>query len=420
MTQLILKQVRIIDPSSPFHQKTRDIFISEGKIKEIAASITQKGVEQIEGKGAMVSPGWLDMRANFRDPGFEYKEDLKSGAKAAAAGGFTAVALLPDTFPVLQSKSEIEYIRNTSSRLPIDALPMGAISKDLEGTEITEMFDMHQSGAVAFSNANCSIKAGVMQRALLYVRGFDGLLCVQSDEASISAHGQMHEGYQSTLLGLKGIPDHAETISLERDLALLRYTGGKIHFSHISTEGAVKLIRAAKKEGLRVSCDVAVHQLLYDDSHLEEYDSRYKVFPPFRTKNHIKALKNAVLDGTIDAVVSDHHPEDTEHKEVEFDYAAFGISSIQTVLPTLLAALPSLSDERLVEVLSHNPRKILNQELNPIAVGNAANLTVFNREGAWTLNKASNRSKSIYSPLWMKELKGKINGTYCKGKWNQA
>lgn len=420
MTQLILKKVRIIDPQSPFHQKTQDIFIAEGKIKEIATSISKNGVDEFDGKGCLVSPGWLDMRANFRDPGFEFKEDLKSGARAAVAGGFTAVALLPDTLPVLQSKSEIEYICNTSSRLPIDALPMGAISKDLEGTEITEMFDMHQSGAVAFSNANSPVRAGVMQRALLYVKGFNGLLCVQSDEGSISASGQMHEGYQSTLLGLKGIPDHAETIAMERDLALLRYTGGKIHFSHISTEGAVKLIRAAKKEGLRVSCDVAVHQLMYDDSALEEYDSRYKVFPPFRTKTHIKALKNALLDGTIDAVVSDHHPEDTEHKEVEFDYASFGISSIQTVLPTLLAALPGISDERLVEVLSLSPRRILAQELKTIAVGSPANLTVFNKEESWTLNKSTNRSKSIYGPLWMKKLKGKVSGTYCKGKWNQA
>ncbi len=420
MTQLILKQVRIIDPQSPHHLHTHDIYIADGIIQEIAESISKKGVEEISGKELAVSAGWLDMRANFRDPGFEYKEDLASGARAAAAGGFTAVALLPDTYPVLQSKSEIEYIRNASRTLPIDALPMGAISRDLAGEEITEMFDMHQSGAVAFSNANMPVKAGVIQRALMYVMGFDGLLCVHSDMPSISNGGQMHEGYQSTLLGLKGIPDHAETIAVNRELEILRYTGGKIHFSHLSTPSALNSIRAAKKEGLAVSCDVAVHQLVFDDTDLEEYDSRFKVFPPFRSKEHVKALRKALIDGTIDAVVSDHHPEDTEHKQVEFDYAAFGISSIQTVLPALLSAIPKISDERLVEVLSGNPRRLLKQETAKIAPGEVANISVFSRQESWTLNKSSNCSKSIYSPFWMKELQGKVIGTYTKGKWNPA
>lgn len=420
MTQLILKQVRIIDPQSPHHLQTLDMLISDGNIQEIASSIEKKGVESIQGNDLAVSVGWLDMRANFRDPGFEYKEDLMSGARAAVAGGFTAVALLPDTLPILQSKSEIEYIRNASRNLPIDALPMGAISRNLDGDEITEMFDMHQSGAVAFSNANQPVKAGVMQRALMYVMGFDGLLCVHADMPSISNGGQMHEGYHSTVLGLKGIPDHSESIAINRELEILRYTGGKIHFSHISTLAGIQSIKAAKKEGLAVSCDVAVHQLVFDDSDMEEYDTRYKVFPPLRSKEHVKALRKAVLDGTIDAVVSDHHPEDTEHKQVEFDYAAFGISSIQTVLPALLSAVPTISDERLVEVLSSNPRKLMKQELGKIAAGEPANLSVFSREEVWTLDKQSNRSKSIYNPFWMKELKGKAIGIYTKGKWNPA
>jgi len=420
MTQLILKQVRIIDPQSPHHLHTHDIYIADGIIQEIASSISKEGIAEIHGKDLAVSAGWLDMRANFRDPGFEFKEDLVSGARAAAAGGFTAVALLPDTLPVLQSKSEIEYIRNASRNLPIDALPMGALSKDLAGEEITEMFDMHQSGAVAFTNANQSVKAGVMQRALMYVMGFDGLLCVHADMPSISNGGQMHEGYQSTMLGLKGIPDHAESMAINREIELLRYAGGKIHFSHISTAQGLDIIRRAKSEGLNISCDVAVHQLVFDDSALEEYDTRYKVFPPFRTKHHVEALRQGVLDGSIDAVVSDHHPEDTEHKQVEFDYAAFGISSIQTVLPTLLAAIPTISDERLVEVLSGNPRKLLKQQTGVIAPGEVANLSVFSRQETWTLNKSSNRSKSIYSPFWMKDLVGKAIGTYTKGNWNQA
>ncbi|MDX5319498.1 MAG: dihydroorotase, partial [Bacteroidota bacterium] len=352
MTQILIKQVRIIDPQSPFHQQVCDLLVSNGTIESIANSISSNASQVIDASGYCLSPGWVDMRANFQDPGFEYKEDLRSGASAAQAGGFTAVGVLPETLPILQSKSEIEYVKNLSQSLPVRALPLGALSKDLKGEEITEMFDMHQSGAVAFSNANHSVKAGVMQRALLYVKGFDGLICSHPNDAGIASGGQMHEGYHSTMLGLKGIPEHAETMAIERDLELLRYTGGRLHISHISTALGVEKIRAAKKEGLEVSCDVAAHQLLFTDAVLEEYDTRYKVFPPFRSEVHRKALIEGLLDGTIDAVISDHQPEDTEHKEVEFDFAAFGISSIQVVLPTLLKAMPELTPEKLVEVLS--------------------------------------------------------------------
>lgn len=420
MTQLILQQVRVIDPQSPFHQKTCDIRIENGLIREIGNALSNENAEIINCAGYSVSSGWIDMRANFRDPGFEYKEDLQSGARAAAAGGFTAVAVEPDTLPVVQSKSEVEYIRNKSGNLPVRALPLGALTKNLEGGEITEMFDMHQSGAVGFSNGNHPVKAGVMQRALMYVKGFEGLICIHPDEPSVSNGGQMHEGYHSTMLGLKGIPDHAESMAIKRDIELLGYTGGKLHFSHISTAAGVEQIREAKKKGLQVSCDVAVHQLVFTDADLEDYDSRYKVFPPFRNQEQVEALKKGIEDGTIDAIVSDHHPEDTEHKEVEFDYASFGISSIQTVLPVLLQAMPTISEEKIAALLSINPRKLLAQESASIQEGNTAELTVFSPSESWTLNKQSNKSKSIYSPFWNKDLKGKVLGTVCKGKWHQA
>ncbi|MBI1222668.1 MAG: amidohydrolase family protein [Bacteroidetes bacterium] len=419
MTQLILKKVRVIDPQSPFHQLVCDILIDRGIIQKISKEIKEPSVPSVDCAGKMVSAGWVDMRANFRDPGFEYKESLESGARAASAGGFTAVAVEPDTYPVIQSKSEVEYVKNQSLRLPLRALPMGALTKDLDGGEITEMFDMYQSGAVAFSNANKAVKAGVMQRALMYAKGFDGLICIHPDEPSVSGKGQMHEGYHSTLLGLKGIPAHAETMAINRDIELLGYTGGRLHFSHISTKPALDCISAARKKGLEISCDVAVHQLLFLDENLEEYDTRYKVFPPFRGKEDQKALKKGILDGRIDAIISDHAPEDTEHKEVEFDFAAFGMSSVQTVLPVLLKAVPEISDERLVELLSANPRRLLKQEAVTIQEGSLAELTVFDRDTKWTLNKESNKSKSIYTPLWNQELVGKVFGTYCKENWNQ-
>ncbi len=421
MNALILRNVQIIDPSSQAHLKNRDILIRDGKIAAIADSIKGEGDEKVlEGNEWKVSPGWMDFRANFRDPGFEYKEDLRSGANAAAAGGFTAVALLPDTDPILQSKSEVEYIRSVSSKLPVELYPLGALTRDLAGEEITEMYDMHCSGAVAFSNGNKSLKAGTMQRALLYTQGFGGLVCEHAQDTSLSAGGQMHEGYHSTLLGMKGIPAHAESIVVSRDLELLRYTGGRLHFSHISTAESVELIRKARKEGLQVSCDVAAHQLLLNDSMLEEYDSAFKVNPPLRSEEHRKALLEGVLDGTIEVVVSDHHPEDVEHKQVEFEYAAAGINALQTTFPVLAEALPELKDERLYELLCMGPRQLAGLAVPRIAEGEPANLTVYSRKESWEFSRSGNKSKSPFSPFMDRSFASRVIGVYSKNQWIPA
>lgn len=418
MNQLLLKRIRINDPRSKHHDKVVDMLVVKGKIEKIEPTINQEADVVFDAEGSTLSPGWIDMRANFRDPGFELKEDLKSGSKAALAGGFTAVAVLPDTHPIIQSKSEVDYIRRASERYHINLLPLGAITRNLEGVDMAEMYDMFQSGAIAFSNASKSINSGALQRALLYVQGFGGLLCIQPNDKNISQGGQMHEGYMSTLLGMKGIPEHAEALAIMRDLEILRYTGGKIHFNSISTLKGIELIKAAKKEGLQVTCDVAVHQLLFSDEDLADYDTRYKVYPPFRSAQHIQALKEAVLDGTVDAIVSDHQPEDTEHKEVEFDFASFGISSIQTVLPALLKALPELKEERVLEMLSLNPSKIFGLERPILEAGQDADFTIYNRSKTWTLNKKSSHSKSPYTPFWNQDLKGMVLGTFCKNHWN--
>ncbi|TNE79185.1 MAG: dihydroorotase [Bacteroidetes bacterium] len=415
---ILLRQARIIDPKSKFHQKTCDIRVENGVITAIGDKLDSSGGDQeIQADGLCVSPGWLDMRARFGEPGFEYKEDLRSGAQVAASGGFTAVALLPDTEPVAQTKADIEFIANKSRTLGVDVLPYGALTQDLAGEEITEMFDMQNSGAVAFSNAGNSVKSGTMQRALLYAKGIDGLIQVLAQEGSLVRGGQMHEGYYSTLLGLKGIPAHAESIAIHRDIELLRYTGGKLHFNLISTAEGLDLIRQAKKDGLAVSCDVAAYQLLLDDSIMEDYNTLYKVFPPLRDKNHVEAMKAAVLDGTIDAVVSNHHPEDPEHKDVEFDYAAFGMSAMQQTYNILLLAMgDQLSDERLVELLSLNPRALLNQNLDSIAEGAEANLTMFSRSMKTQFSSGINKSKARNNPFLNAEMPGKCIGIITKGQ----
>lgn len=415
---ILLRQARIIDPKSKFHQKTCDIRVENGQITAIATSLDLGGAEQeIKAEGLTVSPGWLDMRARFGEPGFEYKEDLRSGAQAAAAGGFTAVAILPDTYPVAQSKADIEYITNKSKALAVEVMPYGALTQNLDGEEITEMYDMQNSGAVGFSNAGNSVKSGTMQRALLYAKGIDGLVQVLPQEASLVRGGQMHEGYFSTLLGLKGIPAHAESIAIHRDLELLRYTGGKLHFNLVSTAEGLELIRQAKRAGLAVSCDVAAYQLLLDDSIMEEYDTRYKVFPPLRDKTHVEAMKAAVLDGTIDAVVSNHHPEDPEHKDVEFDFAAFGMSAMQQTFNILLEAMgDSLSDERLVELLSGNPRQLLNKNLDAIAEGTTANLSLYSRKLTTQFSAAGNKSKARNNPFLNAQMPGRCIGIITKGQ----
>jgi dihydroorotase len=417
--KLLIRKAKIIDPGSSHHGKIRDLLIHEGKISRIADHIENSGqAEELEVPGLRASQGWLDLRASFHDPGAEHKEDLQTGAAAAAAGGYTAVACLPDTHPVIQSKSEVEYVLSVSRSLAVDMLPLGAISCNLEGKDISEMYDMHRAGAVAFSNANKSLESGTMQRALMYVQGFGGLLCVHCDEKSLSRGGQMHEGYYSTLLGLKGIPAHAESIAVQRDLELLRYTGGKLHVSHISTAESVDLIRKAKKEGYSVTCDTAIHQLAFSDEMLEEYDTNYKVFPPLRNRFHIDALYGGLKDGTIDALISDHSPEDAESKVVEFDYAAFGITGLQTLYPLAVKhLLPVLGEEKTIALISSNPRRILKQEIPAIEEGTTANITLFSPEISWEYNEKSNRSRSRNSPLLGKTLLGKAVGIVHKNKF---
>lgn len=416
--KLLLRHAKIISPGSTYHGQTKDIRVENGKITDIDTKLESNSGEQlVEVNGLSVSPGWLDMRARFGEPGFEYKEDLLSGAKAAAAGGYTAVAILPDTFPVIQTKAEIEYVLNKSKSLPVEVLPYGAVSQDLEGEEITEMFDMQSSGAAAFSNAGKSMKSGAMQRALMYAKGINALVQVLPYESSLVKGGQMHEGYQSTILGLKGIPAHSESIAIHRDIELLKYTEGKLHFNLVSTKAGLDLIRKAKADGLNVTCDVAAYQLALDDSLLDTYDTNYKVFPPLRNDEEVKALREGVLDGSIDAVVSNHHPEDPEHKEVEFDYAAFGMIGLQESYGLLIRTFgDKLSDEKLVELLSIKPRQILDQEVPSIEVGVDANLTLFTREEKQSVSSKNNRSKARNTPLMGAELPAKVIGIINKGQ----
>ena len=407
----ILRSVRIIDPNSAHNGKVRDILIENGSIKSIKAKINDKsGHQEIESKGALVSPGWFDMCANFCDPGEEHREDLPHGLKAAAAGGFTGVLLMPDTHPSVSSKSEVEYIRIKGSNNLVDVEVSGSLTERMQGKQISEYGDMKDAGALGFTDYKKDISnPEVLIRALEYAKNFDSIVLSFPFDSKISPGGMINEGEASVMLGLKGIPHISEVSRLKRDLDLMEYSGGRMHVHLVSTKESVELIKNAKKKGLPVTCGVAAHQLSFTDSDLSEFDTRLKVLPPFRSEKDRKAIIKALKDGVIDVVCSDHSPVDIDHKKIEFEYAEFGISGIETAFSSINTSTgDSLEDKRLIELLSINPRRILGIEIPSVSEGSKANLTVFNRDQINDFDTSNMKSKSQNNPFKPNELKGKV------------
>lgn len=414
---LLIKGITIADPSSEFNGKTCDLRVEKGTIVEIGKNLELHKHEAVfEENGAVLSPGFFDLNCVFGDPGLETKEDIRTGTAAAAAGGFTGIAVMPNTKPVVHSKGEVEYILNRAKGNLVDIHPIGAISQNLEGKELAEMFDMQQAGAVAFAEAGKAIADdGFMSRALQYALGFDGLLFVHPENKALAGKAKVNESATTILLGMKGIPALAEEMQISRDLFLAQYHNAPLHISNVSTAGAVALIKKAKKDGVKVTCDVAAHQLVFTEELLNDFDSNYKVKPPLRSKADNKSLIAGLKDGTIDAISSQHRPEEIEFKNVEFEIANYGIIALQTVLPLLLKA--GLDTPLIVEKLAFAPRKILKLEVPQIKEGSAANFTVFSPAKEWKFDASSNQSKSANSPLINTVLKGKVelvcnNGQY--------
>ncbi|CAH0151320.1 Dihydroorotase [Pedobacter sp. Bi27] len=408
---LLVKNVAIADPQSKFNNQQCDVRVENGKIKNIGKLTADKNETVFDAQGAFLTPGFFDLNCVAGDPGFETKEDIQTLTATAKAGGFTGLALLPQTSPVVQSKSQVEYIINRAKNNLVDVLPVGAISQNREAKELAELFDMQQAGAVAFSDGDKALQDdGFMSRALQYAKGFDALLMVYPENKSIAGKSQINESKNSVLLGMKGLPALAEEMHIARDIFLASYNETKIHISNISTAGAVALIRKAKKDGVQVSCDVTAHHLVFTEDLLSDFDSNYKVKPPLRGKADVKALIAGLKDGTIDAITSQHRPEEIEFKNVEFEIAHYGIIALQTVLPLLLKA--GLDIALIAEKLAINPRKLLNLTVPVIEEGIEANFTIFNTAEKWLYNAANNHSKSANSPLLGAELTGKVTLVY--------
>jgi len=415
--KIIIKKARVVDPNSPFNQQIADILIEDGLIREIASTISEKADQEITGDDLHASPGWMDIFSNFADPGYEFKETLETGAAAAAAGGYTDVMVIPNTNPTVHNKATVEYIIQKSKSLPVSIYPIGAVTKNTEGKELAEMYDMRASGAVAFGDGINSIQsAGLLLKALQYVKSFDGSIVQVPDDKSINPHGLMNEGIVSTQLGLPGKPIMAEELIVARDIKLARYAESKLHFTGISSAKSLEYIKRGKESGAAISCSVTPYHLFFTDEDITSYDTNLKVNPPLRTKEHRDALRKAIADGTVDAIASHHLPQEYDSKVLEFEYAKNGMIGLETCYAVLNTCLPDIPQEKWVNLLSINPRALFAIEQPVIKKGNKASITLFEPNKQWTVTEKDIASRSKNSPFIGKTLTGKIKGIITKSQ----
>lgn len=415
--EFLIRAALIVNSNSPHHLSQKDLLISNGKIAKIGDVPDYEG-EIIEVQGLRVSPGWFDMRAHYHDPGEEHKEDLESGSAAAAAGGFTEVLLLPNTTPCADSKNVVAYYEKWNRGAAVKLHAAAAISQKCEGRQLTEMIDLYRAGALAFTDGTAPVwHTDIMLKSLQYLQKINGLLINRPEDQMLTAFGTMHEGEVSTRMGVKGMPATSEEVMIKRDLQLLEYVGGRLHFSLLSTQGAVELVRQAKKQGLKVTADVGIHHLIFEDEalRLRAYDTNLKVSPPFRLREDRMALIEGLKDGTIDVIVSDHQPHDQESKKLEFDLADFGVIGQQSFYAELLSVFGEETD-LMIEKITSSPRFILGVKQPRISEGEEACLTLYSPEGSWHYSTDVNQSKSEASPFMGQDMKGKVVGIVNDGQ----
>ena len=405
--KVLLKSVIIA--SSPRHTEPTDILIENGIITKVDKEINISADHIIQTENLHVSVGWMDCFANFCDPGNEHKETLETGSNAAAAGGYTEVMLIPNTNPAVHNKSQVEYIVQRSKGLPVTIHPIGSITKKTEGNELSEMYDMQNSGAIAFSDGINSLQSsGILLKALEYIKAVDGTIIQLPDDKNIAPNGLMNEGTVSIQLGLPGKPPIAEEILIARDIELLKYTNSKIHFTGISTKRSLEIISKAKKEKFNVTCSVTPYHLFFNDEDLSGYDTNLKVDPPLRTKEDILALRKGINDGTVDFIASHHQPQHWDDKTCEFEYAKYGMTGLESVFG--VAGICGIKSSDFIKMQTENIRQIFNIDLPKIEEGAKANLTLFDPGVEYIFEEKNIYSKSRNSPYIGKKLKGKSFG----------
>ncbi|MBI4403721.1 MAG: dihydroorotase [Deltaproteobacteria bacterium] len=422
MKPLLIKGGRIIDCDQNLDLRG-DLFVRGGKIEAIATSIPipqESPCTIIDAEGLIVTPGWLDIHTHLREPGANHKETIKSGSEAAAAGGFTTIACMPNTQPVNDNSFITNYIyQKVSSDSDVNIYCIGAISKGLQGEQLAEIGSMWEAGIVGISDdGNTVMNSYLMRKAMDYSKRFDLVVITHCEDSNLKGKGVMNEGFNSARFGLRGIPNAAEELMVARDILLSELTGAKLHIAHVSTQGSVELIRQAKKRGARVSAEVTPHHLTLTDEAVGNYDTNTKVAPPLREIQDLEALWEGLADGTIDALASDHAPHSVEEKEVEYDLAAFGMVGLETAFPLYfrLVLENKISLSRLVSALTVKPAEIIGIPRGTLKVGSQADITVFDPKSRYRLDKSKFRSRSTNTPFHGVEVQGKVCYTVCGGK----
>lgn len=407
---VLLKSAVIVDPKSPFNGKKVDILIEKGIIQKISKSLLAEGkTKVIELPNLHVSAGWFDSSVSFGEPGFEERETIDNGLQTAAKSGFTGIAIHPNTNPVTDNSGAIAYTKSKSFNHATQLFPIGSLTIQSKGIDLAELYDMHKHNAASFGDYKKPVaNPNLLKLALQYTQSFDGLVQSYPQNNDIAGKGMVNEEVSATQLGLKGIPNLAEELQISRDLFILEYTGGKLHIPTISTAKSVTLIKEAKKKGLDISCSVAVHNLILDDSLLIEFDTNYKVQPPLRTKKDTKALLKGIKEGTIDMITSDHCPMDIENKQVEFDNASYGSIGLESVFGALVKELPL---EVIIEKLTAGRVRFTNGNIS-ITEGTEANLSLFNPDIEYTFEKKDILSTSKNAIFLGQKLQGKAYGVY--------
>jgi len=418
--KVLLKGGRILDPAIQMDDVT-DILVVDGTIQHIGSSgdASFDGL-QIDCQRKLIVPGLMDMHVHLREPGKEDAETIASGCAAAMAGGFTAVCCMPNTNPVIDDRSHVEFIKERSEGFLVDVHPFGAVTKGQQGEELTEMGDMIEAGAVGFSDDGYPVRnAVILRRALEYAKMFGHPVIDHCEDLSLSEGGVMNEGFVSTVLGMRGIPSISEDVHVARDILVAEYTGGPLHIAHVSTQGSVRLIREAKTRGVKISAETCPHYLVMIDEAVRSFDTNTKMKPPLRTEEDRQALLEGLKDGTIDVIASDHAPHTIEYKQTEYDAAAFGILGLETALGLLMTHIVGkdvLNIGQLIEKVAIHPRHILNLPENRIEQGRQANLSIIDPELSWTVDKRKNVSKSKNTPFDGWELKGRGVGVLNNGQ----
>lgn len=413
----LLRNVRIQDKYSPFHGQVRDILIENNIITKIDVDLVSQNADEVSLDGKSISPGWVDIFSHFCDPGYEHKETLETGALAAHSGGYTHVFLIPNTQPAIHSKSQVEYIIEKSRSYCVQLHPIGTVTKNADGKELAEMYDMHQYQAVAFSDGIYSIQsAGLLIKALQYVKAINGVIIQIPDDRTINPHALMNEGIISTRLGLPGKPTMAEEIMVARDIKLAKYTESRIHITGISTATSVAYVRQAKEEGIDVTCSVTPYHLFFSDEDLSSYDTNLKVNLPLRSNEHVAALRMGILDGTIDCISTHHQPHEWDSKTCEFEHAKYGMIGLESCFGVLGSL--GIEENKIIDLISHRPRQIFNLDHASINIGSEADLTIYDSNMEYTFEKSNVRSKSYNSGFLGKKLKGKPFATFYKSKFH--